>query len=190
VVDVCGARIEGGLAGVSPDALQMPWHPRSGGNCGSWATHEKRRWIWVLKRPLTFRLQPESEGSLPADGPRPPASLWTRSGLPRDFGGTYLGTYWERSNFGKAVAYVLSHWTGLTRLLEDAAVPLDYNPAERALRGLVVGRKNHYGSRSQRGADVCFDGEGGPEPVQCSCDLAKARYARRLPESPMAVMSE
>lgn len=60
----------------------------------------------------------------------------------------------RRSNFGKAVAYVLSHWVGLTHFLEDAAVPLDNNPAERALRGLVVGRKNHYGSRSQRGADV------------------------------------
>jgi transposase len=60
----------------------------------------------------------------------------------------------RRSNFGKAVAYVLAHWTGLTRLLQDATVPLDNNPAERALRGLVLGRKNHYGSRSQRGADV------------------------------------
>lgn len=60
----------------------------------------------------------------------------------------------RRSDFGKAVAYVLSHWAGLTLFLQDAAVPLDNNPAERALRGLVMGRKNHYGSRSQRGADV------------------------------------
>lgn len=60
----------------------------------------------------------------------------------------------RRGDFGKALAYVLSHWHGLTQLLEDAAVPLDNNPAERALRGLVVGRKNHYGSRSPRGADV------------------------------------
>lgn len=60
----------------------------------------------------------------------------------------------RRSDFGKAVAYVLSHRQGLTLFLQDATVPLDNNPAERALRGLVVGRKNHYGSRSQRGADV------------------------------------
>lgn len=60
----------------------------------------------------------------------------------------------RRSDFGKAVAYVLSHWAGLTLFLQDAAVPLDNNPAERSLRGLVMGRKNHYGSRSQRGADV------------------------------------
>lgn len=60
----------------------------------------------------------------------------------------------RRSDFGKALAYVLSHWPGLTLLLEDAAVPLDNNPAERALRGLVLGRKNHYGWRSQRGAEA------------------------------------
>jgi transposase len=60
----------------------------------------------------------------------------------------------RRSDFGRAVAYMLSHWDGLTLFLADPAVPLDNNPAERALRGLVVGRKNHYGSRSQRGADV------------------------------------
>jgi transposase len=60
----------------------------------------------------------------------------------------------RRSEFGKAVAYLLSHWSGLKLFLDDAAVPLDNNPAERALRGLVLGRKNHYGSRSQRGADV------------------------------------
>ncbi len=60
----------------------------------------------------------------------------------------------RRSEFGKAVAYVLSHWEGLVRFLDDAAVPLDNNRAERALRGLVLGRKNHYGSRSQRGANV------------------------------------
>lgn len=60
----------------------------------------------------------------------------------------------RRSDFGKAVAYLLSHWEGLKRFLEAAIIPLDNNPAERALRRLVVGRKNHYGSRSQRGADV------------------------------------
>jgi transposase len=60
----------------------------------------------------------------------------------------------RRSDFGKALAYVLSHWQGLIQLLDDAAVPLDNNPAERALRGLVVGRKNHHGSRSPRGAEV------------------------------------
>lgn len=59
-----------------------------------------------------------------------------------------------RSDFGKAVRYMLARWTGLTRFIENPRIPLDNNAAERALRGPVVGRKNHYGSRSQRGTQV------------------------------------
>jgi transposase len=59
-----------------------------------------------------------------------------------------------RSDFGKAVRYMLERWTGLTRFVENARIPLDNNAAERALRGPVVGRKNHYGSRSVRGTQV------------------------------------
>jgi len=33
-------------------------------------------------------------------------------------------------------------------------VPLDNNAAERALHGVVVGRKNHYGSHSKRGTEA------------------------------------
>jgi len=59
-----------------------------------------------------------------------------------------------RSDFGKAVRYMLERWPGLTRFLDDPRIPLDNNAAERALRGPVVGRKNHYGSRSLRGTQV------------------------------------
>jgi transposase len=59
-----------------------------------------------------------------------------------------------RSDFGKAVRYMLDRWTGLTRFVDDPLIPLDNNAAERALRGPVVGRKNHYGSRSLRGTQV------------------------------------
>lgn len=59
-----------------------------------------------------------------------------------------------RSDFGKAVRYMLERWTGLTRFVENPHIPLDNNAAERALRGPVVGRKNHYGSRSHRGTQV------------------------------------
>jgi transposase len=59
-----------------------------------------------------------------------------------------------RSDFGKAVRYMLERWAGLTRFVEDPRIPLDNNAAERALRGPVVGRKNHYGSRSRRGTEV------------------------------------
>lgn len=39
-----------------------------------------------------------------------------------------------------------THWHGLTVFHEYPEVPMDNNPAERELRGLVVGRKNYYGS--------------------------------------------
>ena len=42
----------------------------------------------------------------------------------------------------------------LTRFLDDPRIPLDNNATERGLRGMVIGRKNHYGSRSQRGTEV------------------------------------
>jgi transposase len=49
---------------------------------------------------------------------------------------------------------MLNSWEGLSRFLEDPRIPLDNNVAGRALRGVVVGRKNHYGSRSKRGTEV------------------------------------
>jgi len=59
-----------------------------------------------------------------------------------------------RSGLGQAIRYMRELWSGLTRFLDDPLIPLDNNPVERALRGLVVGRKNHYGSRSRRGCEV------------------------------------
>lgn len=59
-----------------------------------------------------------------------------------------------RSDLGLAIRYLLGLWPGLTRFLENSAIPLDNNPVERAIRGVVVGRKNHYGSRSRRGCEV------------------------------------
>jgi len=58
------------------------------------------------------------------------------------------------SGLGRAITYMLGLWKGLTLFLEDPRVPLDNNRTERGLRGVVLGRKNHYGSRSQRGTEV------------------------------------
>jgi transposase len=58
------------------------------------------------------------------------------------------------SALGKAIAYMGSLWKGLKVFLENPAIPLHNNATERGLRGVVVGRKNHYGSRSQRGTEV------------------------------------
>lgn len=58
------------------------------------------------------------------------------------------------SALGKAIAYMRGIWSGLVRFLDDPRIPIDNNATERALRGVVVGRKNHYGSRSKRGTEV------------------------------------
>ena len=57
-------------------------------------------------------------------------------------------------SIGNAAAYCVANWDRLTRFLQDARIPLDNNATERGIRGPVVGRKNHYGSKSERGTQV------------------------------------
>jgi hypothetical protein len=57
-------------------------------------------------------------------------------------------------SIGHAAAYTVANWDRLTRFLGDVRVPLDNNATERGIRGPVVGRKNHYGSKSRRGTEV------------------------------------
>lgn len=54
----------------------------------------------------------------------------------------------------KALEYMLELWSGLTVFLSNPWVPLDNNLVERQMRDMVVGRKNHYGSKSLRGTEV------------------------------------
>jgi len=57
-------------------------------------------------------------------------------------------------SIGKAAAYTIANWNRLTRFVDDARIPLDNNGTERGLRGPVVGRRNHYGSKSRSGTQV------------------------------------
>lgn len=59
-----------------------------------------------------------------------------------------------RSGLGKAVSYTLTLWDGLVRFVDDARIPIDTNLVERGMRPVAVGRKNHYGSKSERGTRV------------------------------------
>lgn len=59
-----------------------------------------------------------------------------------------------QSPLGKAIRYMGDLWPGLVRFIEEPKLALDNNATERALRGVVLGRKNHYGSRSERGTEV------------------------------------
>lgn len=57
-------------------------------------------------------------------------------------------------SIGKAAAYTLGNWPKLIRFVDDARIPLDNNATERGIRGPVVGRRNHFGSKSRRGTEV------------------------------------
>jgi hypothetical protein len=58
------------------------------------------------------------------------------------------------STIAKAAKYMTGVWPGLIRFLDNPEIPLTSNAVERSLRGVVVGRKNFYGTKSRRGADV------------------------------------
>jgi transposase len=53
----------------------------------------------------------------------------------------------------KAIDYMLTRWPGFTRFLEDGRICLTNNAAERALRGLALGRKSWLFAGSERGAE-------------------------------------
>jgi transposase len=58
------------------------------------------------------------------------------------------------SSLEDAFDYMAKLKSGLERFLSDPRIPIDNNLTERSQRGIVVGRKNHYGSRSRRGTEV------------------------------------
>lgn len=53
----------------------------------------------------------------------------------------------------KAIDYMLTRWLSFIRFLEDGRICLSNNAAERALRGLALGRKSWLFAGSERGAE-------------------------------------
>ena len=58
------------------------------------------------------------------------------------------------SKLAKAIGYMSNQWKPLLRFLEDPLLPIHNNHTEQEMRNWVLGRKNHYGSRSRRGTEV------------------------------------
>jgi hypothetical protein len=58
-----------------------------------------------------------------------------------------------RSELAKAFRYMLARWPALIRCFADGRLEIDNNPAERALRGIAVGRKNYLFAGSDRGGE-------------------------------------
>jgi transposase len=58
------------------------------------------------------------------------------------------------SGLGKAISYLLRHWTKLTLFLRQQGAPLDNNIAERALKKAILHRKNALFYKTMNGAQV------------------------------------
>lgn len=58
-----------------------------------------------------------------------------------------------KSPIGKALAYSLNHWRALNNYLLDGLLNIDNNTAERAVKTLVIGRKNYLFAGSHKGAE-------------------------------------
>ncbi len=86
------------------------------------------------------------------------------------------------NGLARAIRYMAGVWPGLLVFLDNPAVPLDNNASERSMRGPVVGRKNHYGSRSQRGTEVAAL----LYTILESCKLAGVNPAAYLREAVLA----
>lgn len=95
------------------------------------------------------------------------------------------------TTIGRAVRYTRGCWPRLIRFLEDPEIWLDNNPTERGLRGPVVGRRNHFGSKSRRGTEVAAILYSLIETAKlCGVDPAKylAEACRRARQAPGTVL--
>ncbi len=57
----------------------------------------------------------------------------------------------RKSELAAAFRYMRARWTALVRCFDDGRLALDNNPAERALRGVAIGRKNYLFAGSDAG---------------------------------------
>jgi hypothetical protein len=64
-----------------------------------------------------------------------------------------LGRVSAKSHLAQAIGYSLGRWKALTRYVDDGAVEIDNNAAERALRGVALGRSNYLFMGSDTGGE-------------------------------------
>jgi len=65
--------------------------------------------------------------------------------------GETLAQVSAKSPMALAIGYSLSNWTALTNFVDDGRIDAHNNTAERALRGVAIGRKNHLHVGSDAG---------------------------------------
>ena len=64
-----------------------------------------------------------------------------------------VGRVSAKSEIAAAIGYSLTRWKALTRYVDDGRIEIDNNAAERALRGVSLGRKNYLFMGSDAGGE-------------------------------------
>ena len=64
-----------------------------------------------------------------------------------------VGRVSAKSELAKAIGYSLTRWQALTRYCQDGRIEMDNNAAERALRGVALGRGNYLFRGSDAGGE-------------------------------------
>ena len=92
-----------------------------------------------------------------------------------------------------AINYCLKFWPELTLFLSDLSLPLSNNDAERAMRHVVMGRKNFNGSKTINGADTAASiytviescKKVGVQPGRYLKYLIESRWYKENPKTPL-----
>ena len=119
----------------------------------------RRRSRRLPSRPSNASISCSTSNAISTASPQPNALSCVRSGVRRSSPSWKNGFASERAKLSRhapvaqAIDYMLKRWAGFTRFLEDGRICLTNNAAERALRGLALGRKSWLFADSQRGAD-------------------------------------
>ena len=65
-----------------------------------------------------------------------------------------LRTLSAKSPLASAIQYTLTRWSALNRFVDDGVVEIDNNAAERAIRALVLGRRNYLFAGADSGGET------------------------------------
>ena len=106
--------------------------------------------LYDIEREITGRLLDERHAARQARS-RPKVDAfkeWAEAQLRRVSG---------KSDLAKAFRYALKRWPSFTLFLEDARVAIDNNAAERAIKPVVIGRKNWLFAGADAGGETLAD---------------------------------
>jgi transposase len=87
----------------------------------------------------------------------------------------------RHADLAKAIDYMLKRWPAFTRFLDDGRICLSNNAAERALRGIALGRRAWLFAGSDEGASCCSPHHVIGKPIRfCWRPSGSGRRDRRI----------